>query len=69
MGKMQNKKSARADEISQECLLLGKSILAKPLTAIINRSVLTGFVPEVWKEAVVTPILKKVLMTNQTIDR
>ena len=31
--KMQNKKSAGADEISQECLLLGKSVLAKLLTA------------------------------------
>ena len=35
MRKMQNKKSAGADEISQECLLLGKSILARPLTAIL----------------------------------
>ena len=36
MGKMKMKKSAGADEISQECLLLGKSTLASPLTAIIN---------------------------------
>ena len=56
---MQNKKSAGADEISQECLLLGKDVLAEPLTAIINRSIITGIVPEMWKEAVVIPILKK----------
>ena len=58
MGKMKMKKSAGADEISQECLLLGKSILAGPLTTIINASIKSGFVPDSWKEAVVVPILK-----------
>ena len=36
MGKIRMKKSAGPDEISQECLLLGKSVLAGPLTTIIT---------------------------------
>ena len=40
-------------------LLLGRNVLASPLTAIINKSILTGTVPAAWKETVVTPILKK----------
>ena len=36
MEKMKKKKSAGADDISQECLLIGKSTLAGPLTTIIN---------------------------------
>ena len=59
MGKMKAKKSAGADEISQECLLLGKRTLAGPLTGIINESIKEGVVPECWKEAVVIPIHKK----------
>ena len=59
MGKMKMKKSAGADEITQECLLLGKSILASPLTKIVNASIKTGVVPDAWKEAVMVPILKK----------
>ena len=59
MRKMKMKKSAGSDEISQECLLLGKSVLASPLTKIINDSIKEGRVPECWKEAVVVPILKK----------
>ena len=31
MSKMQKKKSAGADEISQECLLMGRNVLASPL--------------------------------------
>ena len=41
MGKMRMKKSAGPDEISQECLLLGKSVIAGPLTTIINASIYT----------------------------
>ena len=36
MGKTRMKKSAGPDEISQACLLLGKSVLAGPLTTIIT---------------------------------
>ena len=40
-------------------LILGKSVLAAPLTKIINESIRTGVIPENWKESVVVPILKK----------
>ena len=59
MKKMTKKKSKGNDGITQECLLLGQDVLASPLTNIINRSIMTGIVPEMWKEAVVVPILKK----------
>ena len=48
-----------SEKKSQECLLLGKNVLTIPLTRIINASIKDGKVPEIWKEAVVSPILKK----------
>ena len=42
MKEMRNKKSAGHDNISQECLLMGKKVLAVPLTRIINTSIRTG---------------------------
>ena len=59
IGKMKMKKSAGADEIAQECLLLGKSILASTLTKIISALIKTGVVPDAWKEAVMVQILTK----------
>ena len=59
MKKMKMKKSAGPDEISQECLLIGKGVLAGPLTTIINASINQSIVPASWKEAIVVPILKK----------
>ena len=59
MGNMKMKKSAGMDDISQECLLIGKSVLAAPLTQIINASITEEKFPAGWKEAVVCPILKK----------
>ena len=56
---MKMKKSAGADEIAQECLLLGKSILASTLTKIISALIKTGVVPDAWKEAVMVQILTK----------
>ena len=46
MKKMKMKKSAGPDEISQECLLIGKNILARPLTTITNESIKQGVVPD-----------------------
>ena len=40
MKDMRKKKSAGHDNISQECLLLGKNVLATPLTRIINSSII-----------------------------
>ena len=36
-----------------------KKQLLKPLTTIMNKSIKTGFIPDIWKEAIVTPIFKK----------
>ena len=59
MDAMKKKKSAGLDGISQENLLLGKEVLVIPLTRIINSSISTGIFPKEWKEAVISPILKK----------
>ena len=56
---LKKKKSSGADGISQEQLVLGANALAVPLTRIINTSIINGEFPDVWKEAIVTPILKK----------
>ena len=56
---MKQKRSAGRDGLSQENLILGSEILCIPLTRIINKSLEIGEFPEVWKEAAVTPILKK----------
>ena len=54
---IENRQCTGPDEISQECLLIGRNCLAKPLTSIINASITQGIVPDSWKEAVVVPIL------------
>ena len=56
---LRKKKSSGKDGISQEQIVLGTDTLVIPLTRLINTSITTGEVPEEWKEAVVTPILKK----------
>ena len=59
MQKMQNKKRCRSRRNQSRVSSNWKSVLAKPLTDLINRSIASGIVPESWKEAVVIPILKK----------
>ena len=59
MCSLKKKKSAGVDGISQENLVLGAKALVVPLTRIINNSIANGEFPEMWKEALVTPILKK----------
>ena len=56
---LKKKKSVGKDGISQEQMVLGKDILALPLTRIINNSMSMGVVPEALKKAIVMPILKK----------
>jgi hypothetical protein len=53
------KKSAGIDELSQGNLILGTEVLKIPLTRLINNSIGKGEFSEPWKEAVVTPILKR----------
>ena len=56
---LNKKKSAGRDGLSQENLILGTEVLKIPLTRLINNSIEKGEFPKCWKEAVVTPILKK----------
>ena len=46
---MSKKKSKGKDGIPQDCLLMGLEVLAAPLTEVVNRSIITGIVPEAWK--------------------
>ena len=66
---LKQKKSAGADDLTQQQLKHGAENLAGPLTKIINKSLTEGIFPKIWKQAIVTPILKKGKMpkTNQTI--
>ena len=57
--KMKKKKSAGVDGLSQESLVLGTDVLVNPLTSIVNCSITIGEFPADWKEALVTPVLKK----------
>jgi hypothetical protein len=57
--KIKKKKSAGVDGLSQEQLILGAATLAHPLTVIFNKSMEEGSFPECWKEALITPVLKK----------
>ncbi len=52
-------KSSGSDGLTQEQLVLGAKALAAPLTRLINSSITSGVFPEAWKEAIITPILKK----------
>ena len=47
------------DGLSQENLINGARSLIPPLTSIINKSIQEGKFPSKWKEAQVTPVLKK----------
>ena len=59
MNKLNKKKSLGLDGLSQEHLIMGAKNLITPLTTIINQSILEGEFPANWKEAAVTPVLKK----------
>ena len=59
MKKLNKKKSSGLDGLSQENLILGAKHLIAPLTVIVNQSIEEGEFPNEWKEAAVTPVLKK----------
>ena len=46
------------DGISSKILKLSKNVIAPSLAHIINKSFSLGVVPEVWREARVTPVHK-----------
>ena len=56
---LKKKKSSGIDGLSQEHLVLGAKAFVIPLTRIINTSIVNGEFPDAWKEALITPILKK----------
>ena len=56
---LKSKTSCGFDELSSELLKLGADVLAEPLTAIINQSILTGKFPTQWKASKVVPLFKK----------
>ena len=57
--KPSSERSCGVDGISQEHLKMGERNLITPLLIIYNKSIQEGSFPTVWKEAVVTPVLKK----------
>ena len=59
MKKLNKKKSSGLDGLSQEHLIMGTKNLIGPLATIINQSIEDGEFPQSWKEAAVTPVLKK----------
>ena len=56
---MKKKHSAGTDGLSQDKLVMGAKALVYPLLQIINQSIREGMFPSQWKEALVTPVLKK----------
>ena len=62
--KMKKKKSSGVDGLSQEKFIDGVKVLASPLTKIVNTSILEGCFPSEWREALVTPVLKRVTLNS-----
>ena len=56
---MKEKQSAGIDGLSQDKLVIGSKSLVYPLMQIINQSIREGVFPSQWKEALMTPVLKK----------
>ena len=55
------------DGLSQENLLIGAKNITSPLTAIINQSIKEGQFPTEWREALVTPVLKRRTLSSWPI--
>jgi hypothetical protein len=65
---LKTNKATRPDGVSARLLKESAESIADTLVYIFNTSLQTGEVPQDWKEALVTPITKKVIATNvQTI--
>ena len=57
---MKKKKSSGCDGLSQEHLAAGAPTLTYIRVKIFNQSINEGEFPKSWKEAIVTPVFKKV---------
>ena len=58
LAKLKLSKATGLDKISAKLLKDAASIIAKPVTYLINLTISTGEIPSQWKEARVTPIYK-----------
>ena len=56
--KIKTSKSTGLDNIPARLLKDGAIVISKPLTVLINRSLVEGAIPSEWKHATVTPIQK-----------
>ena len=54
-----NTSSCGHDKISAKMLKLCASSISRPLSTLFNNSLHSGIFPDVWKQALVTPVLKK----------
>ena len=52
------KKATGVDNISPALLRMTAKVISKPLCEIFNQSIINGEFPDIWKEAMVVPILK-----------
>ncbi|MEJ1681918.1 hypothetical protein SMA88_24465, partial [Escherichia coli] len=57
--RLKQTKSPGPDEIFPRILKECKEVFSEPLNNIFRRSVNTGVVPEMWRQANVVPIFKK----------
>ena len=63
---LKNKASCGKDGITSKILKDASAVLLLPLTQIINSSIRNGVFPSEWKEAQITPILKKGAATEKS---
>jgi hypothetical protein len=59
LGKLQEKSSAGPDNIPNVLLKRCRESLSWPLSILFTKSVDEGFLPQEWRDAVVTPVYKK----------
>ena len=59
LNRMKKKKSSGVDGLGQDQLVMGTPVISEALTNICNLSISEGQFSQAWKEALVTPVLKK----------
>ena len=67
--KADEKKATGLDMIPSKLLKMAASIIARSLTAIFTKSILTGIYPTEWKTDRVTPVFKKGIKSDLNNDR
>ena len=59
LSKLKSSKATGLDKIPAKLLKDASSVIAKPITYLINLTISSGEIPSQWKEAKVTPIFKE----------